>query len=345
MRLNKFVLSGLTALSLASAAAANGRNPGSLLLYPEFDNRQGDLTLLTVTNTNSDTTPAAGNLQAGSIQVEFVYIGKYAVGGQTLDCLEFNRTHLLTPNDTLSVITSAHNPQHEQGYVYVFAKDPVTGKARVFNHLIGNEMTINGIAQLDYSVNPVSFKGIGNGTLTDLDNDGIRDLDGTEYEAVPDEIYIPRFLGQGGSYNSELILLGLSGGAAFTTIANFWIYNDNEEAFSAQYAFRCWDRVRLSTINGAFNEQFLDTTNNAPGEIVGAPTHESGWFRVYGGTAFSSAEQIQDPAVYAVLVEMIGSHGASDLPFESVALQDNGALLPRGIFGDGDPIAVNGDNK
>lgn len=338
MRFNKFLVAGVTALGLASSAMAGGRNPGSLLLFPEFDNRVANLTLLTVTNTNGDTVN-------GTIKVEFVYIGKYGANNQVLDCLEFNRTHTLTANDTLSVITSAHNPQQEQGYVYVFAKDVNTGVAKVFNHLIGNEMTIMGIEALDYSLNPVSFKAIGNGTSADLDGDANRDLDGNEYETSPDEVYIPRFLGQGGQYNSELILLGLSGGASFTTIVNFWIYNDNEEAFSAQYAFKCWERARLGAINGAFLETFLDSTNNAAGEIVGASTHEAGWFRVYGGTAFSSAEQITDPAVYAVLVEKIGQHGAADLPFESVARQDNGALLPRGIFGDGDPTPVNGDNK
>jgi hypothetical protein len=345
MRLTQFVLPGLTVLALASSAMANGRNPGSLLLFPEFDNRVANLTLVTVTNTNSDFTPVAGGAFAGTIKVEFIYIGKYGTNGQVLDCFEFNRTETLTPNDTITLITSAHNPQMEQGYLYAFAKDRNTGAAKVWNHLIGNEMTIEGITALDYSINPISFKGIGNGTNTDLDNDNIRDLDGLEYEAVPDEILIPRFLGQGGIYDSDLILIALSGGRAFTTIVNFWIYNDNEEAFSAQYAFDCWERADLDSINGIFTESFLDTTNDAPNEIIGASSRESGWFRVYGGTAFSTAEQINDPAIYAVLVERISNHGASDLPFESVALQANGALLPVGIFGDGDPVPVNGDNQ
>ncbi len=353
MSINKFVLSGLTVLGLASAAMANGRNPASLLVYPEFDNRMMNLTLLTVTNTNTDFTPV-GTGFAGSVRVEFVYIGKYGQSGTTLDCLEFNREHLLTPNDTLTLLTSAHNPQHEQGFVYVFAKNPNTGQAIVFNHLIGNLVTLNGLWSLDYSMNPIAFRGIGSGpgTPTDLDNDGRRDLNngqpGTtnyEYEAVPNEIYIPRFLAQGGSFNSELILLGLSGGRAFTTIVNFWIYNDNEEAFSAQYQFRCWDRVRLGTINGAFNNTFLQTTNHAANEILGASSYDSGWFRVYGQTAFSTAEQINDPAIYAVLIEIIGSHGAADLPFESVATQHNGALFPIGPFGDGDPVPMNNDNQ
>jgi hypothetical protein len=345
MRLTQFALTGLTVLGIASTVMANGRNPGSLLLFPEFDNRVANLTLVTVTNTNSDTTPVAGNSLAGTVNVEFVYVGKYGMTGQVLDCLEFNRTETLTPNDTLTVITSAHNPQMEQGYLYVFAKDRNTGAAKVWNHLIGNEMTIEGITALDYSLNPVSFKGIGNGTITDLDGDGNRDLDGLEYEAVADEILIPRFLGQGGTYDSHLILIALSGGVQFTTIVNFWIYNDNEEAVSAQYTFDCWDRVRLFNLNGVFHEAFLDSTNDAPGEIVGAPSRESGWMRVYGGTAYSQAEQIQDPAIYAVLIERIANHGASDLPFESVALQANGSLLPIGIFGDGDPLPVNGDNQ
>jgi hypothetical protein len=338
MRFNKFVLTGLTALAslgMASEAMANGRNPGSLLLFPEFDNRTANMTMLTVTNTNDDFTPEAGNQFAGTVKVEFIYIGKYGTNYQVLDCLEFNRTETLTPNDTISVITSTHNPQHEQGYVYAFAKDRVTGRAKVFNFLIGNLLTLESLTQLEYSMNPVVFKGIGNGSETDLDNDGVRDLDGVEYEAVADEILIPRFIGSGGPYDSELILVALSGGAAFSTIVDFWIYNDNEEAFSAQYLFDCWDRVDLDDINGVFAQDFLhNNTNDDPDEIVGASHVEAGWMRIFGGTAFSSAEQIIDPAIYAVLVERVGGYGAADLPFESVETQDNGDLLPRGIFGD-----------
>ncbi len=349
MSINQFLLTGLTALGLASAAIADGRNPGSLLLFPEFDSRTMNVTLLTVTNTNSDFTPTAGGGFNGSVRVEFIYIGKYAPGGSELSCLETNREHLLTPNDTLTLLTYAHNPQHEQGFVYVFAKNPQTGQAIVFNHLIGNAVTLNGLWSLDYSMNPVSFLGIGSGagTTTDVDGDGIRDLDGAEYENVTDEVYIPRFLGQGGSFNSELILVGLAGGRAFETIVNFWIYNDNEEAFSAQYLFRCWARVPLGSINGAFNTSFLVNTNQNQNEILGASNYESGWFKVYGATAFSSAEQIVDPAIYAVLVEIIGSHGAADLPFESPAINEprNGALYPVGPFGDGDPVPVAGDNQ
>jgi len=343
MSLNNFALTALASLGLASAALAGGRHPGSLLLYPEFDNRGGHLTLLTVTNSNTGVNADGSD---GSIKVEFIYIGRYGHDNYSLNCLEFNRTETLTANDTLSVLTHVHNPQQEQGYVYVFAKDKVTGRAKVFNHLIGNLMTLESIEALEYSMNPVSFKGIGNAGTgdTDLDSDNVRDLDGVEYEAVPEEVLIPRFIGTGEQFDSELILIGLSGGAAFETIADFWVYNDNEEAFSAQYQFRCWDRVKLGELNGVFTQDFLAyNTNQDVDEIVGANDVESGWMRVYGGTAYSTAEQILNPAIYAVLIERIGGYGAADLPFESVATQNNGDLLARGIFGD--PSGGNGDNQ
>lgn len=356
MSINKIVLTGLTALAglgLGSEALANGRNPGSLLLYPEFDNRQLNLTLVTVTNTNAGV-GNPGDVD-GTIKVEFVYIGKISITQQPLPCLEFNRTEVLTANDTLSVITSLHNPQQEQGYLYVFAKNKTTGKAISFNYLIGNLLTINGIDHLEYSMNPVVFSAVpAFGANTDLENggagDGVRDLDGSEYEKVTGEILIPRFIGAGGPngapngpYDSELILIGLSGGTAFTTLVNFWVYNDNEEAFSAQRSFNCWERVRLRALNGVFTQFFLNSTNHAPNEILGAPSVESGWMRVYGGSAWSAAEQIIDPAIYAVLVERIGNVGAADLPFESTTLQANGDLLPQGIFGD--PSGTNNDNQ
>jgi hypothetical protein len=342
MRLPKFALLATTLVGFASSALANGRNPGSLLLFPEFDNRHGNLTLLTVTNTNTGVNPDGSS---GTIKVEFIYIGRYGSQGSDLNCLETNRTETLTANDTISVLTSFHNPNHEQGYVYVFAKDVITGRAEAFNYLTGQVLTLESWEQVEYSINAMPFLGFGSANgETDVDNDGIRDLDGVEYEPVPDEMLIPRFIGAGGDFHSELILIGLSGGVRFNTIANFWIYNDNEEVFSAQREFHCWDRVRIRDINGVFTQEFLrENTNHAPGEIIGATNVETGWIRVYGGIAYSTAETIEDPAIVATLVERIDRHGAADLAFDTPATQNNGDLLPHGIFGD--PSGGNGDNQ
>ena len=310
----KLLLSGLVAiatLGLSADANADGRTPGSLLLFPEFDNREGDVTVLTVTN-----------VDAAEVDIEFMYIGVEGVNGASVNCEEFNRTATLTGKDTLTLLTRFHNPQQERGYVYVFAKE--NGEASVHNGLIGSALVINGIQQFDYSVNPVSFEGLG------PDNgNGLRDLDGNEYEGAPGEILVPRFFGQGGNFSSDLILIGLTGGAAFDTTVDFAIYNDNEEMFSAEHTFHCWQKSKLLEISGVFDNDFLrDNTNHDSSEIVGASDYESGWFTVHGHMANSSTTTISSPAVYAVLVERAGAVGVSDLPFEA-GQNFSGALLAR----------------
>ena len=314
------------------------RKPGSLLLYPEFDNREGDMTLITITNVDCEGT-------SSDVDVEFVFIDER-------DCSEFNTTITLTPCDTFTAITNFVNPNMEQGYFYAFAKNS-DGEAITHNGLIGSSMVISGIEQFDYQVNPVAFLGMtAEGNPTDLDGDDVRDLDGVEYDHAPDTITVPRFLGQGvdaqgegAPINSHLILIGLSGGQDFTTTICFDVYNDNEEPFSGEYTFYCWEKPTLLQVRGTFANSFLRTTDHDPNEILGASNRrESGWICIDGCFATSQQETIVDPAFYAVLVERISSYSVSDLPFEC-GRQSNGALLPRGLFGDGDPIAVNGDNQ
>jgi hypothetical protein len=315
------------------------RIPASLLVFPEFDNRQANLTLLTVTNTDCDTSPlpgGSGNLSAGTTDVEFVYIGRNGPNGQLLPCLEVNRTRRLTPCDTVSLLTSIDNPSAAQGYVYVFAKNPITGAATVHNALIGNALVVNGIEALSYSFNPYAYIGIGaEGSNTDVDGDGLRDLNGIEYSCSPDEILVPRFLGQDAQFQSELVLLNLTGGSGFTAIVNILGYNDNEEVFSAQEDFVCWEKVHLEDITGAFTQSYLAQTNQSALEIVGATGHEAGWFRIDGLVAISSAATIDDPAILALLVERTAREVA-DLPFEQGS-QLNGDLVLQGIFPDSTP--------
>jgi hypothetical protein len=337
MRLAKIVSFGLAALAflgISPSGIAGGREPGSLLIFPEFDNRIGDLTMFTVTNTNVDFTHnPTTNLPNGTIEVNFRYIGRFDTNGNPIPCLEVDRSVTLSPGDTFTFLTRAHNPQQEQGFMFAFAVHPTTGRPYDFDHLIGNAMFLSGIEARDYSTNPVTLDAKTGGD-TDLDGDGIRDLDGAEYEALPDEILIPRFLGVRPSLESDLILLGLSGGAQFETIVDFIAYNDNEEAFSAQRQFRCWERVPLDVISSIFRNDFLVTTNHAANEPLGAELRESGWIHLDGSVAFSTHQQIIDPAIYAVLVETVKrASGAADLPFECGS-QTNGDLWPVGLLGD-----------
>ncbi|MBK7876702.1 MAG: hypothetical protein IPJ77_13315 [Planctomycetes bacterium] len=321
----------------------NRHDCGSLLLYPEFDNRMGSKTLVTVTD-------ACCGGTGQNVRIEIIFINKS-------NCLETNRTYVLTPCDTLTFLTSAVGSANTRGYLYLYAKtltattgNPL-GTPIVFNQLIGMETMINGITSFQYSLNAVSFRGLGDPfALNDDDGDGVRDLNGPnaalpEYERAPDRILIPRFLGQdlpGGSYSSEMVLVNLSGGRQFQTVVDITGYNDNEVPFSGQYQFYCWDKVPLTTLSAMTLNSSLAYLND-PREIVGLSDREAGWMILNGNVAYSSAETILDPAIYAVLIETANGSIAADLPFELCA-QENGALLPTGLFGNG-PNAQNGDNQ
>ncbi len=328
-------VSGQGPVDPGDCSTVNRRQAGSLLVYPEFDNQTGSCTVLTLTNTSLD---------SQTLAVEFVYID-----GDT--CSEFNRVEHLTPNDTLTVFTKLHNPQHSRGFAYVFVKDPVTGDPIVANSLIGSLLIMNGLAEstssIAYGINALPFEGLGRGGYTDIDGDGLRDLDGLEYSQAPGSILIPRYIGQGVTsalgqralpllVESELLLLSLSGGSQFTTTLDFIIYNDNEQGFSSEYTFYCWEKVNLLDISNAFSIDFLrNYTNHDPDEIHGANL-ESGWMRIDGAVASSSSTSIADPAFYATLIEKINSftvHSKSgaDLPFELCS--QPGVLLPRDLTG------------
>ena len=174
-------LAGVACLGLATSAHAGQGVPGSLLVFPEFDNTRGDMNLLTVTNTSDDQV-------AGSVDVEFVYINGDDTNPAT-QCQEFNRVRSLTPNDEISVLTRFDNPNEKKGYVYVFARSHTTGKAIKFDHLIGTELTLEAGSGESWALNPWAFTAgaaLTEGSPTDLNNNGLRDLDGNEYEKAPD---------------------------------------------------------------------------------------------------------------------------------------------------------------
>lgn len=252
--------------------------------------------------------------------------------GVDLDCSEFDRYETLTPNDTLTLITNFHNPELEQGYLVITATDP-GGEPIAFNFLTGSSMSVDGLEAFDYSINPVDYRAlVGKGVSTDVDLDGIRDLNGIEYERTAGQILIPRFFGQVPDLSrGELLLIGLSGGRQFTTIVDLLVYNDNEEEFSTQYEFRCWARVPLTSISQMFDNDWLrDWTNHDRTESVDGL--ESGWIRIDGGVANSRVLSIVDPAVYGVYIERYIGNAVADLPFET-SLQ-RGHLLPDSLWGD-----------
>ena len=317
----RIIAAALLLAGLAPSAQADRNDPGSLLIFPEVDNRSGSLTIITVTNVRSG---------GDDIRVHFNYIDES-------DCSKDDALTRLTPRDTFSAITYAHAPSHQRGYCFAYALGPTGGPIDA-DYLIGSVLILDGVNKAEYSMNALVFEAqTGDGNPTDLDGDGIRDLNGLEYSMAPDRIAIPRFLGQdqqlpNASIRAELIMIGLTGGRQFHTAVDFLIYNDNEVPFSSSYTFDCWTRVPLLQISGAFGRQFLLTTDNDEDEVVGLPDWESGWIELDGGVAWSTAASFNDPAILAVLVELDRLSSAS-LPF-TLGSQSNGDLLPSSIFGD-----------
>jgi hypothetical protein len=322
---------GLTALicwgvagGIAETSFAQRGEPASLLIMPEFDNRSGAATILTVTNTN----------WTEEINAQFIYLSSGS-------CLEFNRTETLSPRDTITVLTNAHNPTFYRGYVYVYAKTTAGEGPVSFNWLTGTCTSVDGLENFGYAVEPIAFKAaVPEGMLTDLDGDSIRDLNGLEYEMAPDQLLVPRFLGQ--NYNSlstDLILINLTGARHFDATVALHIYNDNSEKSNGLHTFTCWTRTSLLSMSAAFGNAWLKAwTNHDPNEILGIPAWESGWLRIDGLSAQSSQEMIEDPAILAVLVDSGSGGEAAVLPFAS-GTQGNGGLYHQTETLDFDPGA------
>lgn len=325
----------------------NRMQPGSLIVFPEFDNREGVETLFTVTNTNC----------SEGINVHYNF-----VSGDECDPVDFSFACCdvrdddedLTPCDTVTRLIRTAGLNFQQGYIYAYARPLELGlrPAVSFNHLVASQLVIDGITGAQYSVMPFVFRASleTDGALTDLDLDNIRDLDGLEYVEAPDQVLIPRFTGQFTGMNAEpamitrssdLVLLALSGGRLFNTTVRMTVNNDSEEAVNVQVLFRCWTKRSLESLsNETLNSSLL--VDDDPNEILGnfllpLPQTKMGWLRLDGIIAQSTDPTaiVTDPAFLAVLIETWQSSQHAAIPFER-CVQDNGALLPDTVSGDPD---------
>jgi hypothetical protein len=293
-RLLVFASLAVALLAWAEPARAQAPAPGSLLLFPEYDTV--GVQLLTVTNTN----PAP----SGAISTRWMYVS-------SADCVSEQFEVELQPNDTYTVNVASLFPSSRRGFVYVLATSATNGTAISFNWLAGASWRFDPLSSDAYEIAPIPFRSIqAEGTSTDLNGDGRPALDGNEYEGAPDEVLLPRFLGQGeGSIvQSEIVLLSLAGTANAPTRLDFLAFNDNEEVFSLQHQFQCWEKRSLQSLSSLFLEAFLDTTNNDPDEIFGLPAQESGWMRIDGRLATAP---FPDTAVMAFLVDRIDDRPAA----------------------------------
>ncbi len=351
----------LAASAFASTALADGLTPGSALVYPAqyagllqpaYTSKSfvsSAFTVICVTNTNL-------NPLNGSTNVHFEYVNTVEQNGEVVHCNIMNRTEHLTPADTLCVLVSCHNANPDgAGYLVVSAQDPeVFDQPWSFDHLIGSEIVVDVLGGM-FTVNAIPFTSpCEESSATDVDGDGQLDFDDVEYEGIPEELYIDSFVA---AVNSSLILINLTGGPKHEAIVAFDVFNDDEFALSATTSFQCWMQRCLAESNGAGDEWDYDNVNaftlasqncislvfdqtfllkntpNAPVELDldcdGLNDLETGWARIRGLNASSSAESLPNPALLGATTSGLFSSGGRRL-WESKAKQLNGDFLNLG---------------
>lgn len=339
-------IAATTLAAMASTAFADGRNPGSVLVYPIH--RSGLVaqptcecppavffTVISVTNTNLDFAGTAGST---NVQFDYVNVVKNPFDPfHPLDCYVFDRVEELTAADTFSVLTSCHNAAGAQeGYLVVTAQDPDKFKtAWSWNYLVGSELVVTSLGGV-YSINAIPFTSdVAERSETDLDGDDQRDFDDAEYEGIAEELYIDSFLALSGS---SLTLINMTGGVDFKATVKFDIFNDNEFPLSATKSFRCWFEEPLTSIGAVFSQAFLE--NNTPNDpyqldincdLVG--DIETGWAVIDGIVASSSAQTQPNPALLgAITAGPAPSIDGGRLLWESAEKQLNGDFLKVGVI-------------
>jgi len=349
--LAKFITPGLVALAAAPAVVADGRTPGSVLVFPihrstftfggaQQVNGAPYFTVISVTNTNlMPVTPNNG--LGGSTAAHYEYVNVFQNSPPFLDtCSVVDRIEFLTPADTRAVLTNCHNGVlgSQEGYLVVSAQDP-NGFNTPWSHnyLIGSELVISGTLGM-YALNAIPFDSpLAAGMATDLDQDGQLDFDGNEYEGIPDNLYLDSFLALNAS---ALTLLNLTGGFNHQATVAFDIWNDNEFALSATLLFNCWIEEPLRDISIVFDGLFL--ANNTPDDASELDLDcdnvndvETGWARIRGLNASSGVESIPNPALLGALTAGPGEMAASNIDgghllWESKEKQFNGDFFKTG---------------
>jgi len=261
------------------AAQPNALVPGSCLLFPTVDSRDGlgKGTIISVTNTCASKMVGKNNWRYGDIYLHYYYVDK-------VSCMVSNIGNVwLTPNDTLTVIAGDHNKSLQQGFLYVVAEDPETGALVNFNYLIGSEIVVDAKQNKLWSIPAIAFRSHADNQekvdtlgrfLADLNGNGSFDFDGSEYDFWPDELFISSFFEQGGAFESEIILVSALPGD-YRVFVNFDYYNNDEDAYSYYgFQFKCWLNTTLLAISNGF------------GRLTGTSTEaNTGWSRINGGSA------------------------------------------------------------
>jgi len=305
-------------------ASAAGQDPAACLLYPYFNTNAGNLAVITITNTCPD-----------DIVVRLVFVNEQS-------CFPVDRWVELTGYDTFSFTDQAMSAYGQRGFLYVYVVDKFGGiNEENKNCLIGQEIifaawpVVPGVV-VDYSINAAGFK------AKQVVKDGKLHLDGIEFDKAPDTLLFPRFFGQDAIFQSQIVLINLTGGQFFVQQINGLVYNDNEEPFSFPVGFNCWKIYPLSVFSPWTTEAFLKSTMHDPQELFdnAGNNKETGWIYIKGGWAWNPTTtwKINNASLFGYLIEAVNGIASSgaDLPWQ----KSDDPLYINGLLWSTDPEGI-----
>lgn len=228
--------------------------PGSFLVFPLFDVREGYATQIRITNTSSSSSVA--------VQLNFVCPGTK----KDPFCPALDRHIDLTPYETYVAHVADFNPPCHEGFVVAFAENG-SYQAVAFDYLIGSyHIAFGGSRESAPAIAIQSLKDAGEvlGADNELQFGTIAGPD-PDYKALPTQLYTD-FQAAGEGVGSQLILLTLdtiAGGHNPVTSVDIDFWNEHEEPFSTSWEFVCWTRVPLERIDFNFFADNLGTPYGA----------------------------------------------------------------------------------
>ncbi len=237
--------------------------PASALIFPLFDSAPDRGTLISVTNTNSSRVSCGNTFLSGDIALHYTYYNNDVNG----NCYEFDRVEYLTPGDTLTVVADDHNPEMDEGWLWIETLDPETYEPITFNHIIGSAIIVESGSNFLWSYTPYAFQsvvtapcdgfelpcGAQTRCINDIDGEVDADFDGTEFIPFPDSLLLDGFFEEGlKNITNELTLMTTR--EFVDTNLQVLIWNNSETRFSQGFSFECHYRGPLSDISQIVND-------------------------------------------------------------------------------------------
>jgi len=271
--------------------------PGSILLFPLVDTSEGNLSLVSITNTNSSQRFISGMpYREGQVDLLLRYI--YSDGSVV------ENVSRMDAGGVYSFFAQSHAGRVHTGYLYVIARDPFTGEAIDFDFLLGSSLILDLNSQAGFGLDSIAFKALAkeNNSPTgisplghvysDIGKDGAFYLDGNEFSATYDSVSVPMLFEEiPGVIETELVVLTTLP-VNYRIDVRIELFNNNESSFEVPMSFQVWKKSNFGAISEVAKTPNLNGVNPT-GEI------RTGWARIQATHAvdMTTGQAILSPGI------------------------------------------------